>query len=268
MLDAAAPDLCYPRESTPEFSFSEQFQLWASGFAGCDGGDPGTPEKKSIWVCAIEHGGGHTLDSLAESIKEATDSPFKGFKDNLPNTVYPFNRQVSKMLTGLAGRPVSDYKSFVAETNPFCEGSAGYLKLNLFPVAFRNINHAHWVSEFAAATGFDTKQEYLDWCKQNRLPKFRELAAVAKPKLILCVGKTFLQDFAIAFHDKSAEFNHEQIADRDLYWARNEEGTLIVNVPFLLNRWGLVKHTSIASFTARIRELMMESTLDDFSPKN
>lgn len=33
---------------------NEDFARWASGFSGCDGGDIGSSQGKSIWFCGIE----------------------------------------------------------------------------------------------------------------------------------------------------------------------------------------------------------------------
>ncbi|WP_260951748.1 hypothetical protein [Campylobacter sp. RM16187] len=36
----------------------EYFKKWALGFSGCDGGDIGSPENPSAWLCGIEWGEG------------------------------------------------------------------------------------------------------------------------------------------------------------------------------------------------------------------
>ena len=78
----------------------------------------------------------------------------------------------------------------------------------------------------------------------------------AKPKLILCLGKTYRTDFMHVFHDASATFHHEHIDDRDLWWSLNAEGTLIAIIPFMVNRYGLTKNDSIQKFGERIAQLM------------
>lgn len=47
---------------------------WLRDFHGCDGGDIGSPEKPSVWVCGIEWGGGHTVENLRQSRTRATRS--------------------------------------------------------------------------------------------------------------------------------------------------------------------------------------------------
>ena len=41
------------------------FAKWATGFSGCDGGDIGSAQNRSIWYCGIEWGGGHPADEQA-----------------------------------------------------------------------------------------------------------------------------------------------------------------------------------------------------------
>ena len=37
---------------------NENFKKWALGFSGCDGGDIGSAQSPSIWLCGLEWGGG------------------------------------------------------------------------------------------------------------------------------------------------------------------------------------------------------------------
>ena len=76
------------------------------------------------------------------------------------------------------------------------------------------------------------------------------------PKLIVCVGKSYLSGFSLAFSDDESAFKTEIIDDRELNWAVNKNGTIIVVLPFLGGRYGLVKNVSIQKFGDRIRELL------------
>lgn len=234
----------------------EQFERWGVGYSGCDGGDLGTPECPSIWVCGIEWGGGHTAETLRDDIISGAIKPSEGYASWDHNLKFHFNRNKMKLLAVVNGRPVSDYKDFAEHTRPFTQGSLGYFKANLYPIGFKTTNHAYWKKEFVNITGFVSKQQYLDWCMKKRFPAMRRWAAEAKPKLILCAGKTYLKHFAQAFADPNSIFNKERIDDRDLYWTRNSDGSLVVVFPFMSGRWGLVRNDTIQGFGKRIRALL------------
>ena len=157
------------------------------------------------------------------------------------------------------GQTVSGYRDFCAQAKPFTKGSSGYFKLNLYPIAFKNTDQTRWHSEFAEVIGLERKADYIEWCKNHRFPRMRQWAHEAKPKLILCVGKDYRADFKRAFHDESANFNHEVIAGRDMWWHVNADGTLVVIIPFMVNRNGLTKNDSIQKFGDRISELLQGS---------
>lgn len=74
---------------------------------------------------------------------------------------------------------------------------------------------------------------------------------------MICVGKTYLQEFSAAFLDGEQSVQREVIDDRELSWARNSNGTLVVILPFMLNRHGLVRNASIQKFGERIWDLTM-----------
>lgn len=58
-----------------------------------------------------------------------------------------------------------------------------------------------------------------------------------------------------SFVDKEGEVKREVIEDRELHWAINSRGTLVVILPFMMNRYGLVKNDTIQKFGERISEL-------------
>ncbi len=65
-------------------------------------------------------------------------------------------------------------------------------------------------------------------------------------------------DYALAFSDAGLAFNAEVIDDRELSWIVNKNGTIVVVIPFMLNRYGLTKNVSIQKFGDRIRGLMLD----------
>lgn len=234
------------------------FQSWGLGFSGCDGGNIGTPEKPSTWVCGIERGGGYTPEGLISHIGENVEIPPEGYDNWEENIAYIFNWQVMKLLSAIHGHDVSYYKKFAETVKPFIRGQEGYFKMNLYPISFKNTSHDKWLKQFSEKTGFESKSDYLNWCSEFRFPEIRKWTEKYAPKLIICLGKTYIDDFKACFLEKQSEFSHEVIDERDLFWSYNKEGGLIVVIPFMVNRNGLVKNVSIQKFGERISHLLQK----------
>lgn len=235
---------------------SNEFERWGLGYSGCDGGDIGHRTAPAIWVCGIEWGGGHTPEALAIHMEEDVNAPPRGYSDWRENLAYIFNRQVMKILSVINGGTVSEYKQFAESVQPFVEGTRGYFKMNLYPIGFKDTNYARWHDSFSAITGFQDKADYLAWCSERRFPQIRKWAEEFVPKLIMCLGKTYIHDFKSAFDDAESDLTHEVIDDRDLFWGINREGTVVVVIPFMVNPNGLVKNVSIQKFGERISQLL------------
>lgn len=239
-----------------------EFKDWALGYAGCDGGDPGTASNPSVWVCGIEWGGGHDAAGLRSHLRKTDQHPPGGYDSWQKNLSWIFNWQIMKLLAVMNERPLKAYKQFAKEVEPFVMGAKGYFKLNLYPIAFRTTNQKHWINDFAPITGFSTKQEYVDWCAERRLPKIREWSQFHSPELVICLGKTYRDVFATTFAVSHGTWETEIIDDRELCWAINEYGTLIFVLPFMVNRNGLVRNASIQKFGERISQIRNSQILN------
>ncbi|WP_193162354.1 hypothetical protein [Microbulbifer hainanensis] len=234
----------------------ENFEKWGLSFSGCDGGDPGTPEKPSIWVCGIEWGGGQSAESLRADVSEPFDEIPAGYESWEENVSYIFNWQVMKLLTVINGGSVSEYREFARVTQPFVAGSQGYFKANLYPISFKDTSYELWAEEFSNISGFDSKLDYVSWCKDHRFPVMRSWVSDFKPKLIICLGKTYSEDFSVAFYDFGHDLHHEIIDGKDLQWGVNKDGSLVIVIPFMVNPNGLTKNSTIQKFGERICELI------------
>lgn len=245
------------RTLTEKYSINKVgFKEWGLGYSGCDGGDIGTPQMKSKWICGIEWGGGHDPQSLVRYMQEDVSAPPRGYESWEENISYIFNWQVMKLLSAIEGGKVENYKSFAKDAKPFVEGSNGYFKMNLYPIAFKDTNPENWASEFCTITGFASKGEYLQWCKNKRLPKIRSWTSSFTPELVICLGKTYLEDFSKAFFDNGKTLNKEIIENREISWGVNSTGTLVVILPFMVNRHGLVNNSTIQLVGERISQLL------------
>jgi len=77
---------------------NEDFKKWALGFSGCDGGDIGSPQHQSIWLCGLEWGGGFKPEQLADEFKNNVGKPPTGYESHKLNLDYQFNTKAVKLL--------------------------------------------------------------------------------------------------------------------------------------------------------------------------
>lgn len=231
---------------------------WMLDFSGCDGGTIGSPNKPSIWVCGIEWGGGTDAEGLKDYINQPWEGSAEfGYKEIDDLDFYPYNRIVYKLLAVMQGYPLDSYKDFVQKERPFVENShSAYFKMNLYPIAFNNTDHTHWEHEFSEITGFENKQQYLDWCHDNRFPVMQQWVQKYAPKLIICFGKTYTDEFNLAFADNDMAFNNEIVGDLVLQWKKNDNGTIIAILPFpnAVNK-GLKSHSDIEAMGKNLAKL-------------
>lgn len=238
---------------------THDFESWAMSFAGCDGGDIGSPSKPATWVCGIEWGGAHTPDQLSGLVNNPRRTPLEGYADWQHNLSFRFNWQVMKILSAINGGLVSDYKNYAEKIRPFTRGSFGFFKLNLFPMGFRHTSEKHWKQFHASISGFDSKKDYLSWCRDHRIPMIESWSEKYRPKLVICLGKTFIEDFSAAFAAPVETYNHEVIDQKDIRWQINPNGTLVVILPFMIGRHGLIRNLSIQKVGERIGSLLEKS---------
>jgi hypothetical protein len=235
---------------------TEKFVTWATGYSGCDGGDLGSVEKPSTWVCGIEWGGGHSVDALQAELRTDYTEPPLGYDNWKHNLEYHFNRRTCKLLSVIEGGTTADYKDFAYNTRPFTSGQNGYFKLNLYPVGFPNTKASHWKEQFSTITGLSSKNEYIEWCRNNRFPVIKNWSRKHKPKLIIGFGKTYRKDFWKAFGDSHITMNTETICGKEIAWAFNGEGSLVVITPFPTGPHGLNSDLSMTQVGQRIRSIL------------
>ncbi len=232
---------------------------WLLDFSGCDGGTIGSPNNRSIWVCGIEWGGGQTAEKLKNYINQKWDgSDNFGYDNNGVLDYYPYNMVTYKLLAVMQDYHLNNYKKFVENEMPFVEnGNSSYFKMNLYPIAFKNTDPIFWTNEIADVSGFETKNDYLKWCKENRFPIMQQWVKKYAPKLIICFGKTYAHEFNLAFADNENDFNIENIGDLVLQWKKNNNGTIIAVLPFPnAQNKGLKSDSDIEAMGKRLKQLI------------
>ena len=237
-----------------EFNFCN----WALGFAGCDGGDIGNKNEQSIWFCGIEWGGGFDTDKdgLKDIFNNNSEKITEGYDNWNENIAYRYNSQAMKLLSVIHNYELKDYKAFAENKKPFVKNQKGFFKLNLYPIAFKNTSHDLWEANISEVTNFQTKHDYISWIKENRFPIMNKWVKDFSPKLIICTGITYSDDFKRAFSDNNAEFNKEIIENHKMLWCKNNNGSKIIIIPFMINPNGLNKDENIEKFGQRIKEIL------------
>ena len=228
---------------------SKEFKDWACSFYGCDGGNPAA----NVWLCGIEYGNAEKdenenqkyYENLLSNKENEIDAKYNFFNRENPtnkcNMEYRgFNQNFAKIYNAYLGNKAEDYENLLNSDNEI-------LKLNLYPIAFKNTSEELWKKyKLDEITGFENKHLYMTWCFFNRSKIFRKLREKHNPKLIVCVGTSYLLDFMMFFSQCDNTDNSEYLHSKELtpisdknkkytrtyYYLRTDE-TLLVVIPFI-----------------------------------
>lgn len=230
-----------------------------TAFSGCNGGQIGSPEQPSIWVCGIEWGGGFERDEdLLRYIhaREEWENPPTG-EENLYLLDYPYGRTTVKLLTAIDGGKVEEYEGYFEQYKQARENAEkGIFLLNLYPLAFKDTDSAHWKASYHEILGFRDKGEYIRWCRRYRFIEMNKRANQYKPKLVICYGLNYADDFNTAFSDGYRSFEETQIDGLRVCWKRNENGTVVAVLPFPNIPNGLLRNTSLQQIGEFLENLL------------
>ncbi|WKS99600.1 hypothetical protein NYR30_12980 [Gallibacterium salpingitidis] len=237
-----------------------KFKRFLEEYSGYNGGDIGSPERPSIWCCGIEWGGEDiTVESFMDYFESNEWQQISGFESEGDNIAVPYDKVLCKLLCAINGGNVEDYAEFALDNKVWMKGEkTGYLKLNLYPLWFKNTESERWNKGLNDILGFCDKQEYLRWCRLHRFSKINAMVQQHQPKLILCFGTTYEDDFNLAFSDGWCAFHDKKIDDLPVKWKRNENtNTVIVILPFPnVPKYGLQRNQSMQLIGDFIRTLI------------
>ena len=230
-------------------SLPQNFINWASSLSGCDGGNPAAP----IWISGIEWGfkeGDPTeyyTKTLPAEIAQGEYTPsFAGYdwKDSL---TYTYGRSAAKLYCAIKGENIANYKEVIVK----CDGSEIF-RTNLYPIAFSSTDALLWKKyKLDELTGFAEKHLFKTWCFLHRFSSISKIVKERAPKLIIGTGVSYLTDFfacyagaiavdkAINMGEIAPDANNPNGKARQYYWARLENGTTLVVVPFFSSQSGL-----------------------------
>lgn len=243
-------------------SVNSDFERMALGrdsrypYFGCDGNDPGTPQQPSIWVFGIEWGWSKKdKENDAKGIQEPMDENYS-VEQQLK---WPYNRNVFKLLAAIKDVDPKDYGKFARQEKPFEKGSNGYFKGNIYPIPFNNVSD--W-TEGSKETGFGTKEEYREWCRRYRHPVIAKWVKEHKPKLLIGVGRSCLEDFmSIAGTTKAMPYEFQVNNHKKTICYSLQGSVPLVVVPHLSGtKHGLNSYKSIEEAAKFIRQHVLTIT--------
>ncbi len=230
----------------------QDFARWALGFSGCDGGNL----SGCVWLCGLEYGGDHTPESLTFR-DEPTPSAIQ--RGDVGFLKYQYNWKAVKLLAALRGKSCTQYREFFCDQACFAKES-DYFKLNLYPIAFKNTSHQRWQQWLCEKTGFATKQEYLEWCRQHRFEQLRRWSNEYSPRLIICTGITRATEFQLAFGAQDQAVQETWAGSKRIrYFTTNNGKTLVAIIYFLGGRYGLKSDEELQATGTALRTLVLNT---------
>jgi hypothetical protein len=252
---------------------ASDFIEWIKSEAGCDGGNP----KARTWLCGIEWGIANLktendrrnyYNSLKAEIERGRPDPVDKFDLKAIITAkenrYAYSIAFAKLYAVIIGSSVNEYEKVASE----CHGDEIY-KLNLFPVAFRDVDNELWRQyELIDKTGVRTKEEYKQLCREYRFPAFSNFTKNYNPELVICTGTSCRDDFFSFFAGEHISYFSGQIADvsptnsrpRTYYWASiNNNRTKVFIIPFFNKRYGLNSNLLIEKMGNEIQKIRGEN---------
>ena len=246
-----------------DISINPDFEKWALGFSGCDGGNLSGP----LWFCGIEYGQNDDAESLKRAFLDDVSTPSSIPDDaedlRIKELVHQYNVKLLKMYSAILGKDVGDYRA-AALDNKYLSKNGQLFKMNLYPIAFGDTKDDLWGNDHFKLTGMPTKTIYKAWCQINRFKEINNWVKNAVPRAIICTGVNLRHEFAMAFcgfenvHADLAKLkplvNHD--GTRTFYWMPiNNNKTILFVTPFFGNAYGLNKDEHFTDIGSRVREI-------------
>lgn len=226
---------------------NDDFIKWAKGYSGFDGGNP----NAGIWLCGIEWGGHQTEDIEAlkkDFLTDVSEIPY-GYDDHYKNLEYPYNYKFLKIMATVKGidflvngdnsKNIKKILTNFNNSEKCFTYNSNYLKLNIFPLQFKEDRDNLWTEVYQEATGLETKDEYRKWClEKGRLELFQKMINKSHPKLIITSGTSYFNYYKEAFGFKNHKFHTIYLKSDDrkkiqYIYHYDDYQVMLVNIPFL-----------------------------------
>lgn len=216
------------------FQATEAFARWAISLSGMAGGNP----ESDLWFCGIEPGGNNNVKDVMNGLADNTDVdegiPYWGKKYrekfNGQYTRWQYMQKIAKLACAYEDQSQEAWREYLRDHA--CQRTGSIFLMNLYPFSFPNTDHKHWSAELSAYTGLPNKTCYLAWCMQYRFPILRALLERYRPKTLICIGKSYIGDYQLAFG--AAEIEEKTLTSGKICrgFFVNDKKTYVVVTPF------------------------------------
>ena len=198
--------------------------------------------KAPLWFCGIEwsSNGEAITDKITRDtyLVDELSVPYLSSKWKEAHSQYlkwQFDQKLSKIICEAIDYQ-GDYKSYL--NSNFCDQKSNEFKLNLFPLAATDIKE--WNEEHIRITGHRIKYHYMYQCAFSRFILFYRLVNLYHPKVIVCFGRTFLEEYFMAFMGDNYKCSRKMIKlglSTTIEVIEKQDHPVLLVCPFL--GWGL-----------------------------
>jgi len=204
------------------------FESLKTSLIGCEGGNV----NASLWFCGIEWGEwgesrnkDNIQNGLFQNQNKIPSVTNKWMENNNITLSNSFDSSIAKIVLSWKGKKwLNDDNSVnekiiscysIGEEAKLYRSDGDTFKLNLFPLAAKSV--PTWTEEHYTKTGCFLKSEYYGKCIEHRFPQLLELKGVSTPKVIVCIGRGFINEYKYAFwgeyHVKDVEIKNVELND-------------------------------------------------------
>lgn len=243
------------------------FYNWAVSFAGCDGGNL---KMARTWFCGLEWGykDGNESEkrkyykSISLSISRNETSTFNSEFYNFSKHQNQFGRFITEIYSSIYNFDKNDHSNF---------NKSDIFKINLYPIAFRDISEELYQKYMKDYLQFKSKLEYKQWCMLNRFPFLAEKAKESSSlERIICIGTSHVNEFLSAFGNISPNFEKQVVVEelssdsptnlkpKKFYWLKIDINKFLYIIPFYSSQNGFNEEILRYKFGQRVKEIESE----------
>lgn len=175
------------------------FKQLKNQLPGVDGGNI----RAKLWFSGLEWAGGDeaiTLDVTRPVVDiDGLKVPYLSEEWKLANPNFykwQFDQKIAKIICKAIDFE-SGYKKYMKDS--YCNFDSNEFKLNLFPLPCKNISA--WSDAHIELTKTKIKYHYQTYCSGTRFKLLSALVKKFEPKVIVCFGQRYLEEYKIAFWD-------------------------------------------------------------------
>lgn len=232
----------------------QELDDYFGSYVGMDGGNPEAP----IWFCDPSRNS--SFERLVTPLQPKTmppawDAEFRvQHRDEMEKWL--MHQRIARIMTATRadalGIPLgeNDWQSYY--WNRLYAPNGAEFKLSLFPMPLNLTGSTSWSQVFRGQPALVPKHRYLDLCRQGA--RFRFLAWICarwRPKVVVCFGHRYTEDFRRAFVLDEVAGEDQQLRPADLVTPLRvfvRDSTTWVICPAMAGSSGLTSNVQLDAF--------------------